>query len=526
MRDKGWRRVALAAAVVLGLAGGARAQELSIGYGASVTSIDPHFHQLAPNNMVAQYIFDRLIHMDEKQHLVPGLATEWKALDDTTWELKLRKGVKFHDGAEFTAEDAIATFRRVPWVPNSPSSFAIYTKGIVEATAPDPYTLRIKTATPNPLLPNDLSNLNIVEKKYEQAPTADFNAGKAAVGTGPFKFVEFQPGSRIVFERNDAYWGVKPHWAKVQMRIIPNNPARVAALLAGDVQMIDAVPPTDLKRLKGDQNLTIAETVSSRIIYVFLDTYRDQTPGVTDKAGNPLPKNPLKDQRVRKALSMAIDRKTLVDRIMEGNAIPAGDLLAPEFFGANPALKPEKYDLEGAKKLLAEAGWKDGLQIALYGPNDRYVNDDKIIQAIGSFWTRAGVQTKVTAQPWSTYISQASGPAYAYSAGLLGWGSATGEISSPLRTVVSTPDAATGFGSSNRGRYSNPEVDAAVKKAIVTIDDKEREKLLQSATKLAMDDVGVIPLHFQMNVWAMKKGYSYPPRTDEYTLAQFVTGPK
>jgi peptide/nickel transport system substrate-binding protein len=211
---------------------------------------------------------------------------------------------------------------------------------------------------------------------------------------------------------------------------------------------------------------------------------------------------------------------------MEGNAIAAGDLLAPEFFGASPDLKPEKFDPEGARKLLAEAGYKDGFQVSLYGPNDRYINDDKIIQAVGAMWTRIGVPTKVVAQPWSTYIGQASGPTYAYSLGLLGWGATTGEISSPLRSVISTPDAATGYGSSNRGRYSNAEVDAAVKKAIVTIDDKEREKLLQKASKLAMEDVGIIPLHFQMNVWALKKGFSYPPRTDEYSLAQFVTPPK
>jgi len=186
------------------------AQELVVGHGASVTSIDPHFHQLAPNNQVAQYIFDRLVHMDEHQHPIPGLATEWNALDDLTWELKLRRGVTFHDGADFTVEDVLATFRRVPAVPNSPSSFAMYTREIVEATAPDPYTLRLKYKTPQPLLPQDLSNLSIIEKKYETASTGDFNAGKAAIGTGPFRFVEFQPGSQVAWERNDAYWGRSP----------------------------------------------------------------------------------------------------------------------------------------------------------------------------------------------------------------------------------------------------------------------------------------------------------------------------
>src|SRR5262249_45127237 len=153
-----------------------------------------------------------------------------------------------------------------------PSSFAMYTREIVEATAPDPHTLRLKYKAPQPLLPQDLSNLNIIEKKYETASTGDFNSGKAAIGTGPFRFVEFQPGSQVMFERNDAYWGTKPAWSKVVQKIITSNPTRVAALLAGDVQIIDSVPPTDIKRLKADPNVTVVETVSSRVIYLFLDS--------------------------------------------------------------------------------------------------------------------------------------------------------------------------------------------------------------------------------------------------------------
>src|SRR5579883_364835 len=239
----------------------AKAQDLTVGLSSSVTSIDPHFHNLSPNTNVALHIFNPLILKDEHQRLMPGLATEWKAVDDTTWEFKLRRGVKFHDGSEFTADDVVATLKRIPWVPNSPSSFRIYTQGITSWEVLDPYTIRFKTATPYPLLPLDASSFMIVPKKDEQAPTGDFNSGKAAIGTGPFRFVEFVPGDRIVLERNDAYWGPKPAWQRVTLKIIPNNSARVAALLAGDVQIIEQVPSIDYAKLKSNPDVVISQIV-------------------------------------------------------------------------------------------------------------------------------------------------------------------------------------------------------------------------------------------------------------------------
>ena len=524
-------RISIWAIVVAVLAAGsagfaarsAQAQEIAIGLGANVTSIDPHFHNLTPNSNLAFYTFDRLVQQDATQHLTPGLAESWKAIDDTTWEFKLRRGVKFHDGSDFDAADVIATINRVPQVPNSPSSFAVYTKSITEKIVVDPYTIQFKTAAPYPLLPNDLSTIHIISRKHETAPTADFNSGKAAIGTGPWKFVEYVPGDRIVFERNDQYWGKKPAWSKATLRIITNDPARVAALLAGDVQMIESVPPTDVAKLKANANVTTKQVISNRLIYLAVDSFRDESPFVTDKAGAVLPNNPLKDARVRRALSKAINRPAIVERLMESLAIPAGDVLPDMFFGASPNLHAEAFDPEGARKLLAEAGYPNGFGLTIHGPNDRYVNDEKIAQAIGPMWTRVGVDTKVVTQPWATFAAQASAPKYAYSLMLLGWGSGTGETSSPLRALVATVNREAGMGTANRGRYSNPKFDAVLKEALATVDDAKREKLLQQASETAMGDVGIIPLHFQVNVWALRKGLDYVPRTDEYTLAQFVT---
>jgi peptide/nickel transport system substrate-binding protein len=515
-------RSALGLCAAVSLSFAAWAQELTVGLGASVTSIDPHFHNLSPNSNIARHIFDRLIHTDERQRLTPGLATEWKALDDTTWEFKLRQGVKFHDGSEFTAEDVVATLKRVPWVPNSPSSFRIYTQSVVGWEIVDPYTIRLKTAKVYPLLPTDIATINIVSKKAEQAPTADFNSGKAAIGTGPFKFVEYVPGDRIVLQRNDEYWGPKPHWQKVTLKLITNNSARVAALLAGDVQLIEAVPATDYGRLKSNADVTISQVVGNRLIYLHIDSFRDQSPFVTDKAGALLPNNPLKDPRVRRAMSKAINRQAIVDRIMDGLAIPAGGLMADGFFGTSPKLKPDAFDAEGARKLLTEAGYPNGFGLTIHGPNDRYPNDEKVLQAVGPMFNRIGIDTKVVTMPWATFAGQSSNPTYAFSVMLVGWGADTGEVSSPLRSLLATVNREAGMGGSNRGRYSNPKMDALLAQALGTVDDEKREKLLQEASEVAIGDMGLIPLHYQINVWAMRKGLTYAPRADEYTLSQFV----
>ncbi|MBL8672494.1 MAG: ABC transporter substrate-binding protein, partial [Alphaproteobacteria bacterium] len=296
------------------------AQELSIGFGAAVTSMDPHFHNLGPNNMLALHVFDALVHQDEQQKLVPGLAESWKAIDDTTWEFKLRKGVKFHDGADFDAQDVVATVRRAPNVPNSPSSFKIYLSAVKDVVAVDPHTVRFVTAAPAPLVPNEISSISIVSRKAEAAASADFNAVKAAIGTGPFKLVEYVQGERVVYARNERYWGGQPSWAKVTYRIITNPGARVAALRAGYVQAITDVPTADIAGLKKLKELSVVSAPSNRVIYLHMDHQRDVTPFAFEKgAAKPLAKNPLKDLRVRKAMSMAINRQAIAERVMEGN---------------------------------------------------------------------------------------------------------------------------------------------------------------------------------------------------------------
>jgi peptide/nickel transport system substrate-binding protein len=500
----------------------ARAQDLVVGLGGSVSSIDPHFHNLAPNNSVATHIFDRLIHQDAQQRLVPGLASEWAAIDDTTWEFKLRRGVRFHDGTPFDAEDVVASLKRVAWVPNSPSAFTIYTRAVAETIVVDSHTIRFRTARPAPLLPTDLAAVNIVSRRHAESPTGEFNQGRAAVGTGPFRFVEFAPGDRLVLARNENYWGLKPHWNRVTLRIITNPSARTAALLAGDVQLIDQVQTADLPRLRAHAQTSLARITSNRLIYLALDQNRDQSPFITDKQGALLPNNPLKNRRVRQALSRAINRAGIVQRVFDGEAIAAGGLLPEGFFGVSDKLKPDPFDPEAARKLLAEAGYPNGFALTIHGPNDRYPEDEKVLQAIGPMFTRVGVDTRVITQPWATFASASSAPNYAYSVMLVGWGAATGEISSPLRSLLATVNRDLGMGASNRGRYSNPQMDEILTKAMATVADPARAKLLAEATEVAIADQGVIPLYYQINIWGHRKGLVFEPRADEYTLAHSV----
>jgi peptide/nickel transport system substrate-binding protein len=515
-----YRIAAVLAALALCTA--ATAQELRLGVAAEPTSMDPHFHNLTPNNSMLSHIFEYLVDQDERQRLQPGLAESWKAIDDTTWEFKLRRNVKFHDGTPFTADDVLFSFERAPNVEGSPSSFGIYAKGKT-LTKVDDHTVHIKTAAPYPLMPNDVSQIFIISKKHASgAKTTDFNSGKAAVGTGPFRYVEYTPGNRIVMQRNESYWGTKPHWARVVFRGIKSDPSRVAALLAGDVDLIDEVPATDMERLKKDPKLTIAQTVSNRIIYLHLDHFRDDSPFVKAKDGGAI-RNPLRDRRVRTAVSKMIDRDAIVSRVMEGQAVKAGQLLPDGFFGVSKKLKPVAYDPAGAKKLLAEAGVPNGFRLTIHSPNDRYPNDAKIAEAVGQMLTRNGIDTQVVTMTQGVFFREAStgspekGPKFSFI--LVGWGSGTGEASSPLKSLLATFDREKGMGPSNRGRYSNPEVDKLINDALATVDDAKRQELLARATEVAIEDVGIIPLHYQVNTWAMRKGFTYKPRTDERTLA-------
>jgi peptide/nickel transport system substrate-binding protein len=514
---------ALLAVVALPVAIPVGAQELRIGLKTEPSSLDPQYHNLGPNNQIAAHLFDPLVAKDPQQRPIAGLATEWKTVSDTVWEFKLRPNVQFHDGSPFTADDVVFTYERAAKVPNSPSPFTLITRQMTRLEIVDPLTLRIHTKDAAPLLPLDLSGLPILSRKAaagaapEGKTTGELNRGEGLVGTGPFKFVEWQRGSQLVLSRNDGYWGGRPAWNKVTFKPLTNAAARVASLLAGDVDLIEDPPTADLAKLRKDAKLALAEAVSSRVIYIALDQFAEPSPGIPDTAG----KNPLKDKRVRQALSQAIDRKGVVDKIMEGVALPAGDLLPSPAFGTRKDTQADKFDQAAAKKLLTDAGYPNGFAITLGTPNGRYINDLKVAQAIAAMWARIGVKTEVEATAPPVFFKNRD--EYKYSAYLAGWGADSGEMSNPLRALVATQNREKGMGGTNRGRYANADMDAKLEEAMRTVDDKKRETLLQDASTLVIGDYGILPLHFELSVWAMRKDLAYAGRADQATLAQFVT---
>jgi peptide/nickel transport system substrate-binding protein len=507
----------LALAAVLAAAP-ASAQELKIGLGAMARSMDPHFTNSGPDVANMLHVFDKLILQDEKQALIPGLATSWKAIDPTTWEIRLREGVRFHDGSPFGAEDVAFTVKRAVDVPKSSSPFALYVKTIKEVVIKGPHLVHLTTAEPSPLLPWDLSTFGIISKKHgEGAATEDYNAGKAAIGTGPYKLVSFSPNERIVLQRNDDYWGGRERWAKVTFSLIANQASRTAALLAGDVDAIDTVATQDIERLKSTAGIAVWRSPSNRVIYLIMDSHRDVAEHIRDADGKAMTVNPLKDRRVRQALSASIARDALVERIMEGEGIPTGQLVPPGFFGHDPTIATPAQNLEAARKLLADAGYPKGFQLTLHGSNGRYLNDAKLTQAIGQMFSRIGIATTVETLPRQIYATR--GNEFGFSVGLYGWGTDTGEAASPLKSLIMTRNRETGAGASNRWRYSNPEIDKVIAEALRTIDDRRREALLQQATRMAVEDVAIVPMYFQVNTWATRGPLAWTPRTDEFTLA-------
>jgi len=510
-------------AALLCLPATAGAQELRGGFALGPSSLDPHYHNFSPNNALAQHFFDGLTNFDRQNQPAPGLAESWRAVDDLTWEFKLRRGLRFSDGQPVTVEDVVFSLQRAQFMPNSPSSFAMYIAGMrVEKV--DDTTLRIITTAPNPIVPNNLANVMIVRKAVaEGAGTPEFNDGTAVVGTGPYRYAGFTPGTQLVMTRNPDYWGGAQPYQRVTITFIRNAAARTAALLSGSVDFIDQPPTGDLPRLRGDARFNVTQGVTARTMYLHIDQFRDNSPYVTGADS----RAPLRDARVRRAISMAINREAIVERVMEGVAEPAAQIMPSFSFGASRSIQPTPFDPEGARRLLAEAGYPNGFGITLHSPNDRYVNDSRVAQAIAQMLTRVGIRTEVDAMPGNVFFSQATagGPDRTprYSLILLGFASGTGENATALRSLLGTVNPERAMGAANRGRYSNSRFDALVWEALRTLDDARRATLLEEATNIAFaQDFGAIPIHHQHGVWAARKPYQVLPRSYEGTLVMDV----
>ncbi len=502
---------------LLALPGGASAADLRVGIRADPT-MDPHVNYLAPNIAIARHIFDPLVVLDDQERPVPALAESWKLVAPLEWEFKLRPGVRFSDGTPLTADDVIFSFDRVRNLPNNPQSYISGLRSITGARALDDLTLRVSTDVPNPLLPLQLRIVSIVSRKLTgTAGPGEFTAGRATIGTGPYRFTEFRPGDRLLLARNPAYWGPPPAFDTVTFRVLTNDSTRVAALLAGDVDAIDVVPPQDAARLRTTPGFQVFSRESDRIIYLGMNVPPDRMTWFTDKDGKELPANPFRDKRVRLAVSKAFDRRALVERGLDGLGVPAGQMVPSNFGGFDSATKADAPDPAGARALLAEAGYPQGFGLTIHCSNGRYVNDSGVCQMLGAMLSRVGIATKVEVLPPNIYFSRIPAAAPQFALMLLGWGLGTGSALSTLTDALHSYDAAKGLGSNARGTNSD-ELDAVIEQASTTIEEPARLALIRQAMAVVRRDSIAIPLYSEMTVLAARQGITAIPRADQQTI--------
>ncbi len=515
--------VAMAIALVFCAATAHAQSVLRVGLTAETLSLDPQFSTTGSTQQISQHVFDTLVKRDRNLQIAPGLAVSWTEVNPLTWEIKLRPNVRFHDGRVLSSADVLATIARIPTLQDSASSYKRNIAAIKETIAVDPLTVRFLLKNPSPQFALDLSFIYVISGATPPgATTDDFNKGRYMIGTGPFRFVEWVRGDRLVLEKNPGYWGRVSSFDRVVFKPISSDPSRVAALLAGDVDIIDQVSPVDQDRLRKDPRVSLFSRAADRMMYLHMDTNRDRTPFITGKDGKPLDRNPLKDIRVRQALSHAINREALAERVLNGAAEPTGQFVPEGMVGYLPDVKPDAYDPEKAKKLLAEAGYPAGFGMTVHGSNDRFLNDEQVTQALGQFFARIGIDIKVQALPYNVFTTAATN--LEYSIFLIGFGNTTGDAARGLTAVLGTFDRAAGTGANNRGRYSNLEFDRLLKEASLSTNPEKRASLLQEATRIAVVvDKGILPLYIQTNTWATRKGLVYETRMDEYTMANDVT---
>ena len=476
---------------------------------------------------VLSNVYEGLIRRNAEMKLEPALAERWEIVDPLKWRFYLRKGVKFHNGEDFTADDVIFSADRVRTA-GSDLKGRLAPEIVVQKV--DDFTVDFILKTPNPILINEWETFGIFSKKWSIANGATEATSASATtppyaalhanGTGPFILVSHEPGVKSVFKKNPAWWDKPKHnLDEVVFTPITSSATRVAALLSGEIDWIDPVPVADIPRVESNAGTTVAAGPELRTIYLSFDQKR---PELT--ASNIKGKNPFQDVRVRKAFYQAIDIETIKTKVMRGLATPSPVMIAPALFGKYNDFKRFAYDPEASKKLLAEAGYPQGFEVTLDCPNDRYVNDEAICQAVVGMLARVGVKINLLAQTKSKYFGKilASG-GYDTSFYLLGWTPATLESYNVFYNLMMCRDDK-GVGSpTNLGGYCNPKMDDLVKQALNEPDPKKQEDLYAQAYKISLfDDVGFIPLHQQALAWGMSKKISVPQRPDNYFIFAWV----
>jgi peptide/nickel transport system substrate-binding protein len=482
---------------------------------SDIPTWDIHSQNNALSNGVHASVYESLFYYNKKFELEPVLATGYTQVSPTQVRITLRKGVKFHDGAAFNADDAKYSLERAM---SKTSNFGVYTQGIDRVVKIDDYTIDVFTKGPNPVLLRQMTELRMMDQGWAEKnkslepkdiKTKDENfAHRNANGTGPFMLRSWEQDVKLVLVKNPNWWGKSDsNLTEIVYTPIKSEATRVAALLSGEVDMVLDPSPADLPKLRAAPNLKVVDGAENRTIFFGMDQFRDELPGSNVKG-----KNPLKDVRVRKALYQAIDVQTIHRVTMRGLSQPTGALISPQVNGwSKKADTRWPYDVEAAKKQLADAGYPNGFEVDFACPNNRYINDEEICQAVTAMWAKIGVKAKLRTLPLATYFPMIQ--RYEASIYMLGWGVPTFDALYSLQSLVRTVGAQ-GDGNYNVGRYSNPQVDALVERIKQEVDQKNRNALIEQALIQSHQEVSHIPLHNQVIPWAMKKGVELYHRAD------------
>ncbi len=514
---------ALATTAVLTM-GAVSAQTIRIGNQGDALSMDPHSLNESLQLSVTNNVYEPLVARDQNLKLVPGLATSWKQTSPSVWRFELRKGVKFHDGAPFTADDVLFTFARAS---GEGSDMKSYTNDVKEVRKVNDFTVDIETKGPFPILPDVLSLLFIMNKKWAEDNQAtrpvdrrkgvENAASFRANGTGPFRLRERQPNVKTSFVRNGSYWGkIEGNVVNVEYTPIGNDSTRVAALLSGQVDVIEPVPLQDVARINASGKSKVMQGPELRTIFLGMDQKRDEL-----LYSNVKGKNPFKDKRVRQAFYQAIDINGIQRTVMRGASKPTALMVGPGINGFDAAMNNRlPYDPDAAKKLLADAGYPNGFEVALNCPNDRYVNDGAICQAVAANLARVGVKINLQAETKGTYFPKILRRDTSFY--MLGWTPGTYDAHNALNALMRCVDDK-GSGQFNLGAYCNPKVDELTVQIQSETDKAKRDALIKEAFKLHSDDVGHLPLHQQALAWGVANNVELVQLADNFMPFRFMS---
>ncbi|MEM6608036.1 MAG: ABC transporter substrate-binding protein [Pseudomonadota bacterium] len=515
-------RFLTASALVLVLGTMAQAETLRFAGTTDPQTMDPHAVNSAPVLGFLNNVYEGLVRRGQDMAIEPALATAWEPIGDGEgWRFMLREGVSFHDGSAFDAQDVLFSYQRAS---SEEADVSSWFAAVSDVVVVDDFTVDILTTSPQPIFPDSIANWMIMDSDWAIANGSELPARDAenyatlnANGTAAFMLSERQPGLTTTLVPYDGWWGeVEHNLTEAVFTPIQNSATAVAALLSGDVDVINPVPVQDAGRLDDAPGVGVIRGIEARVIMLGFSHESDVLYGGAN-AGDP---NPFADVRVRQAVAQAVNVDAILQTIMRGSAEPASQLVSPAMRGFSTATDTRPaVDLDAARALLADAGYADGFGFELACPNDRYLNDEAVCQAVVSMLAQIGIEASLNAMPVANYWPELREDNYDMY--LLGWSPGTFDAEHPIRFLVHT--SGDRLGTWNFGGYSNPEIDAMLPQIQAEIDDSVRQEMLDEAAAIIQDDVVYVPMYVQPLLWGVRDGVDLVQRPDNFFILRWVT---